>query len=280
MPRPEAAQLVRRLILSIVEVCAWPLRSRARAFLRAALAEDLVPVWTTETRHGPIRFHCPGRWPYSRSDMEKEPETYDWLETFDAGDVLWDIGANVGVYSLYAAARGQTAYAFEPEATTFAVLARNVDINGFGERITALNVAIGEKSGLGTFELAHETVGSAQHQLMSDAPAGGGARQSGKPRRTIFVVSGADLPDIGVQPPNHIKVDVDGSELAVVKGLGGILASPTLKSLQIELRANDDGRDIAEILHRHGFRANLTLDDFFGSATIGDVRFHRDTGAA
>ena len=68
------------------------------------------------------------------NSCRKEPETVAWIERFvRPGDVVFDIGANVGAYSLVVdrAAGGQcTVYAFEPSFSTFAQLSRNVALNG------------------------------------------------------------------------------------------------------------------------------------------------------
>ena len=61
----------------------------------------------------------------------KEPETLEWIEGIPQGSVLWDIGANVGLYTCYAAkARGCHVFAFEPSVFNLELLARNIFLNG------------------------------------------------------------------------------------------------------------------------------------------------------
>lgn len=207
------------------------------------LAEDLPPIWTAQNKYGPIKFFCPGRWPYSRSDMGKEPGTYRWIETFEDGDVFWDIGANVGVYSLYAASKGHHVCAFEAEASNFSVLVKNVDLNNFDGRITALNIAIGAKTGMGRLAIGNPAIGGAQHRLHEDGPQG----------RAVLTYAGADIPPrLGLPEPHHVKIDVDGSELDVVRGLEPLIAGARLKSVQVELRDEYD-RDVLSLFQRHGF---------------------------
>ena len=72
----------------------------------------------------------------ARTSLTKEPETLEWINTFEDADVLWDIGANVGVYSLYAALRRLTVLAFEPSSANSYVRSRNVEINKMDDRVS------------------------------------------------------------------------------------------------------------------------------------------------
>ena len=73
----------------------------------------------------------------------KEPDTINWLDDYlEAGDTFYDIGANIGVYSLYAAQKGNSVIAIEPESSSYAVLNRNIHLNGYSKTIYALNLAL------------------------------------------------------------------------------------------------------------------------------------------
>ena len=57
----------------------------------------------------------------------KEPETLEWIDEIPQGSVLWDIGANIGLYTCYAAkARGCRVFAFEPSVFNLELLARSL----------------------------------------------------------------------------------------------------------------------------------------------------------
>ena len=79
------------------------------------IAQELTPIVTQDTDIGPLKFFCPGILPEYRAKtlLTKEPETIEWIHTFGSDDIMWDIGANVGVYSLYAALRGNRVCSFE-----------------------------------------------------------------------------------------------------------------------------------------------------------------------
>ena len=62
-----------------------------------------------------------------RTLFSKEPITLAWIDTFKDGETLYDIGANVGMYTIYAAVmRKANVYAFEPEALNYAELNKNI----------------------------------------------------------------------------------------------------------------------------------------------------------
>ena len=62
------------------------------------------------------------------------------------GDVLFDIGANIGTYSLYAASKGVKVFAFEPESGSYAILNNNIKINSYSNYIKALNIALNDRN--------------------------------------------------------------------------------------------------------------------------------------
>jgi FkbM family methyltransferase len=166
----------------------------------------------------------------------EEPETVAWIEQFvRPGDVLYDIGANVGAYSLAAcgATNGSVlVYAFEPSYATFAALCENIVLNRCGRAIVPLHVAVGAETGMVPFQLSTTTPGAAMH-------SGTRPDQSLAETAPMLRVPGYRLDDLveklGLQPPNHLKVDVDGTELDVLEGARRTLASPQLRSFLIEI---------------------------------------------
>lgn len=141
------------------------------------------------------------------------------------GDVVWDVGANVGLYSLEFAERvGQSGrvVAFEPSPTNFATLEARVQGH---PNVTPLQLALGAEAGTAGFRQGSDPLG-ATSQLTDAAGAS----------EHVPVARGADLVDAGVaQRPNAIKIDTEGYELEVLLGLGGLLEDPLLRVLCIEV---------------------------------------------
>lgn len=77
---------------------------------------------TARTDYGEIKFYCPNNLSLWRAEtlLTKEPETIEWINSFGEGCVFWDIGANVGIYSMYAALKTKAnVLAFEPAASNY-----------------------------------------------------------------------------------------------------------------------------------------------------------------
>ncbi|HOX00078.1 MAG TPA: FkbM family methyltransferase, partial [Deltaproteobacteria bacterium] len=83
----------------------------------------------------------------------KEPETIAWIDSFGPG-FFWDVGANVGIYSLYAAVRHPDTvkvYAFEPYPDNFVALKGNIAANGLGGAVRPVLAALGREEGFNYF---------------------------------------------------------------------------------------------------------------------------------
>jgi FkbM family methyltransferase len=184
----------------------------------------------------------------ARSVLNKEPDTIAWLNTLSADAVLWDVGANVGVFSLYAAAvRGCHVLAFEPSAANFFVLTRNIQLNELSRRATAYCVALSGASGLGTLNLDSPALGAAMSQFGSAGDAsryaiGGDSSTHGMLGLTIDDFIRWFAPPF----PTHIKLDVDGLEWPILQGAAATLRDWRLQSIMVELSlTHDDERQRA-----------------------------------
>lgn len=173
----------------------------------------------------------------------KEPETIAWLRSFDDGDVFFDVGANIGIYSLYCAAirPNCTILAFEPHQKNFFRLLDNIKLNGF-TNITPFMYCIGDKSGHVDFVHESEEVGSTGGQMHESWEIGGHACFS----LDDFIIHGFYSPN-----PNHIKIDIDGQELKVIRGMRETLKTDRLKSVLIEI--GNDRDEITSIFINNGF---------------------------
>ncbi len=188
----------------------------------------------------------------------KEPWTVQWIESWIGPDeVLYDIGANVGAYSLVAAlspAVRARVVAVEPGYPTFAALSENVVRNGAQDRVTALPVALGRATTLETLHLRTLDAGAALHTLGGhDGPTGTAYDQP------VLTFRLDDLLErFGLPRPAHIKLDVDGTELDVLAGADHTLSDPTLRTVLTELD-DEKGGQLEGLLAQHG----LHLSDRF-----------------
>jgi FkbM family methyltransferase len=241
---------------------AWPLQvisPRVRAEVLEQATENAITL--ASIPGGQIRFYTPSPLLIARaaSVLSKETDTIHWIDGFEDGKVFWDIGANVGVYSLYAAIqRSVSVLAFEPSAANFHVLSRNIQLNKLGDRATAYCIAFSGRTQLGALNMASPSMGAAIGQFgqfgeMSRYWEGQtGAAAHGMIGFTIdSFIAQFDPPF-----PNHLKLDVDGLELPILEGARVTLRDARLQSLLVELSVSrgSECRNALLLLEEAGFR--------------------------
>jgi FkbM family methyltransferase len=173
----------------------------------------------------------------------KEPSTIPWLEAMQPDEVLVDIGANVGLYSIYAAVcSGCRVYAFEPEALNYAELNKNIFVNDLHGRVSAFCLAMSDETKIEFLRLGAFGVGYSHHDFgentwTQDMVFGAGTTAKDARLEQGSVSTSLDaLIEAGVIPvPDHIKIDVDGLESRVIGGCRQTLANPQVKTVLLEV---------------------------------------------
>ena len=144
--------------------------------------------------------------------LTKEPETLAWIDHIKPGEILLDVGANIGIYTLYAASRGITVYAFEPMAENYHHLVRNIEHNGYRNAI-ALPWAISSgEPRIDRIYLPRIQAGASGGQM--GAARDERAELTGAVRHvlTMGLWEASGLFDVFYERL-HIKVDVDGAKI-------------------------------------------------------------------
>jgi FkbM family methyltransferase len=228
---------------------ARPIDPRERVALDYSSAEIFIHVTTEIERK------------YRVAPCQKEPWTVEWLDhAVQPGDVFYDIGANIGAFSLIAAVgRGARVIAFEPSHANYNRLCENVELNGCGGAVIAFPLPLAEANGMTTLLYRDTTVGQSRHVLKTGWHFGKGTADGRveQPMSTIALDTARTLfnwPD-----PAHIKLDVDGVELRVLAGGAATLALPSLRSLMIEVRL-DLWPKVQKVVTDAGFRVGRTID--------------------
>ena len=188
----------------------------------------------------------------------KEPDTIAWIDTFfQRGDVIYDVGANIGQYSLYAAKRLKghcQVLAFEPEALNYAKINKNIVLNGLSDAITSYCLAITDRMALDVFYVKSFAPGASLHAW--EQPIGqGDVPFLPQHRQGMMGLSLDDLTERFSLPfPNHIKIDVDGIEDRIVYSASQTLADPRLKSVLVEIYIHKDiAEQIAAVFFQNSF---------------------------
>jgi FkbM family methyltransferase len=220
--------------------------------------EKILPTAAVEDQGKKMVFATPSMFTLWRVQTirEKEPWTLEWIASFAPGDILLDCGANVGMYTIWAAVtRDCSVYAFEPEAQNYAILNRNIQMNNVAHLVKGYCMGLFDVTGLSLLHMADMRVGGSNHAL------GEALNFEHKPLRANFVQGcyGARLDELvaagSIPVPNHIKIDVDGFEPKVIAGSRETLRNAAVKSLLIETNQNlPDHMAMVEELNALGFR--------------------------
>lgn len=167
----------------------------------------------------------------------KEPETLEWIDQIPSGSVVWDIGANVGLYSCYAAKkRGCRVFSFEPSIFNLELLARNIFNNQLQDLITIVPLPLSESLSVNKLNMSSTEWGGALSTFGYDFG------HDGEKMNKVFEFStiGISMVDavklLNIPQPDYIKLDVDGIEHLILKGGESVLEN--VKGILIEI--NDD----------------------------------------
>ncbi len=182
----------------------------------------------------------------AKSLFDEERMIIDWINGFKDDDVFYDIGANVGMYSVYSAAvhKKLRVFSFEPELNNIQVLYENLFMNGILDRCTIVPLAADSGTGLETFFVREFTKGGAFNNVGGEPPYNINKEKSFTMQcLTMSIDDFIKLYDAPV--PTKIKIDVDGNEPKVLAGMKETLLKA--KEVYIEL-------DISMKEHEHVFR--------------------------
>lgn len=188
------------------------------------------------------------RW---QSYNAKEPETLDWLGTMvEDGGVFFDVGANIGLYSLYAALRhpGLAVVAFEPEYANLHLLRDNVILNGLGNRIEVYSIALGDRSGLSRLHIQDLTPGAALHTESAARLTTTEAGERVVWAEGVWVTTVDDFCALRGLWPTAMKIDVDGGEARILSGAREALGH--LRTVLVEAAEDSPTRHLCEHLLR------------------------------
>lgn len=191
-----------------------------------------------------------------------EPETLSWLEELSDHDVLYDIGANMGLFTIWAAkVKGAKVIAFEPESQNYAIVCRNIVANRLDHLVQAYCLGISDRTQLDVLYLSSFDTGRSGHQVGQEVdvnlqPKCMPYTQGCMTISVDDVVASAKLPH-----PTRLKIDVDGIEHKVFSGARRTLADPRVVSVIVEVnRELDVHHDMIQSFQELGFRHDPPRD--------------------
>lgn len=201
---------------------------------RRAPQQEILPshcVQDVNVREKTLHFDCVDE------TAQYEPQVLDYIDRLEPGASFYDLGACVGFFSLYAAARGMKAHAFEIEAKNFAALESNLAVN---QHLSVQAFQIGVSDGTSEWDelrVGQNRAGGHHKTLVSDEFAGPASIMHDDYAIERVRVDALDklIDRYQLPRPEHMKIDIDGSEVLFMRGASQTLASTTLQSLMFEL---------------------------------------------
>jgi FkbM family methyltransferase len=174
----------------------------------------------------------------------KEPGTCDWIRNdVNPGEVFYDIGANIGVYTIIAAYRAGEkgkVFAFEPHSANFTRLLDNILVNNLQNIVVPCNFALNDEQGFFPFNYLSGQAGFSNSQLSPNHNVSD-ADDYYEISELKYAASIDSLIASGkFAVPHHIKIDVDGNEPLILHGMSNLLrTSERPKSIQVEINKTD-----------------------------------------
>jgi FkbM family methyltransferase len=207
-----------------------------------------------------LKFHVPNSINKYRANtfLTKEPETLEWLDRIPQGSVFWDIGANVGLYTCYAAAQRKCrVFAFEPSVLNLELLARNININNLSEAVTIVPLPLSNELSFATLNMSSLEWGGAKSTFKEDY-GHDGKELNAVLRVPLIGLSMVQMVELlNIPAPQYIKMDVDGIEHLILEAGGSVLRGA--KEILVEI--NDDFHEQAEMARKHLSDAGFQLKE-------------------
>ena len=192
----------------------------------------------------------------------KEPETLEWIDSFKNYNkkpiIFWDIGSNIGLYSIYAATQIENieVISFEPSTSNLRILSRNISINNLENKIKIFQIPLGlKKSNFLEFNERIFSEGESNNSIDKNINFEGKKMKSGN-KYQIFSTNIDQIIDNEIlEVPDYIKIDVDGVEHLILKGGMKFFKNPKILEIQIEVNENysDQHNNVLKIMDECSF---------------------------
>lgn len=171
----------------------------------------------------------------------KEPITIEWIRKFKKNKVFYDIGANVGIYSIFAALTSNVdVYSFEPESSNFYILMQNIVLNNLKNTVSPYPIGISNKTEITKLHISNFDAGSSHHTVGNNHLDHNNLKNI--PSRFNQGIFSTTIDDLcfkwGLSVPSYLKIDVDGIESKIIEEAHYTLSRPDLESVLIEINEN------------------------------------------
>ena len=196
----------------------------------------------------------------AKSLLTEEPLMITWIRSMHRDDVVLDVGANVGIYTIPIAKRVQTVYACELDPLNIAILKENMFLNAVTENVVVLPFACGDSAKIVDVKFRDLAYGDALQLIEGGDPQN---TRLGHQNHSAKVVQ-FSLDDIFVKldlsRPNKVKIDVDGNEITVLQGMKDLIRGAN--EVYFEDSLSDSCREVVQFLLSTGFEKYQSVEMF------------------
>lgn len=179
-------------------------------------------------------------------------------------DVIYDVGASVGLYTCFLSDVSPSVYAFEPYPPNYDVLQENLSLNG-DSGVKTYEIALSSEEGTAELFLEDDQRGTQRHSLaqkMTDREDADWYKGGGQKIDVSTESIDSFVDNRQEKPPSILKIDVEGAEMDVLKGADRTVDEHNPKRIYVEIHGDTEqdvrnwGRErdyaIETINTRHG----------------------------
>ena len=190
----------------------------------------------------------------------KEPETLAWIDSFGDRSIFWDIGANVGLYSIYAAKKKNcSVLSFEPSFFNLEILARNINLNNLSSKISIIPIALTSDTDILPFNLSTLQWGGALSSFGAPIDQHGSTFVPEFSYNTLGI-SLDDFSDTWNLPkPTHIKMDVDGLEHIILSRSSKVFENVVSILIEVSVLYTEQYNFVQNFLASMGFSLDVSV---------------------
>lgn len=203
-----------------------------------------------------LKFFCENYLIKYRIDtlLTKEPDTINWIKAFEKNDIFYDIGANIGLYSCFAANQGIKTYAFEPSVFNTELIVKNINLNNLQSLVTLIPLSLHNKNLISSFKISDIEKGAAFSTFSENYTHDGTQIKTIIDYKTPGITLDKCIEIFSIPYPNKIKIDVDGTEHLILQGAENILKKCNSILIEVNEEFFEQYNEVSKILKKNNFK--------------------------
>jgi FkbM family methyltransferase len=254
--------LARKMLRAFCKFIIFIFRLNGRSKISNEFMQMLDPKFKTQLDGRELQFRTGnGRLLWrAKTLLTEEPLMISWIKAMNPNDVVLDVGANVGMYTVPIAQRTKMVYACELDPLNVAILKENIVLNGVQQIVTILPFACGGSAELVDVAFRDLAYGDALQLIAGGEDLGTRLEQLSHTASIVQFSLDEIFTQLNLSLPNKVKIDVDGNEAMVLLGMKNILAEA--HEVYFEDSLSDSCNEITQYLINRGFYVDQSLNGY------------------